>query len=141
VSSVMVVNRLGATALLDIALLFHNDLRSTLETIAMLLVLYLFLQVGLPNLPERHAIATMMPGSWSVKGKKTQYNVLTMAAFVVAICMCLWSLTEDMVYSMSSVLSEQASISPELSGTLLAGKVFGGLVGALLAPVALHLFG
>lgn len=141
VSSVMVVNRLGATALLAIAPLFHNDLRSILVTIAMLGVLGLFLAGGLPNLPERGAIATMTPGSWSDKGEKPQSNGLTMAAFVVAICMCLWSLTEDMVYSMASVLSEQASISPELSGTLLAGKVFGGLVGALLAPVALHLFG
>src|SRR5699024_1393410 len=65
----------------------------------------------------------------------------TISAFVVAVSMCLWSLTEDMVYSMTSVLAEQAGVSPEFSGTLLAGKVFGCLIGALVAPLLLRWVG
>lgn len=140
VSVIMIINRLGATLLLAIAPLFHNDLRSVLITIAMLGVLGLFLAGGLPNLPQDQKTATAaesLPDSDSSRRSASFAAV----AFVVAISMCLWSLTEDMVYSMTSVLSEQAGIAPDINGTLLAGKVFGGLVGALLAPIALRWFG
>lgn len=139
VAVIMIINRLGATALLAIAPLFHNDLRAVLFAIASLGVIGLLLAGGLPNMPNRHEIASQRRQASSRSGSAT--SVFTVSAFVIAISMCLWSLTEDMVYSMTSVLSEQAGVTPEFSSTLLAGKVFGGLIGALLAPVILRWFG
>ncbi|MBC9944678.1 MFS transporter [Leucobacter sp. cx-328] len=139
VTTIMVINRIGATALLAIAPLFHNDLRSVLLVIAALGVLGLIMAGGLPNLsPEaREAARAHRNASSNAPASK----VYTLAAFALAISMCLWSLTEDMVYSMTSVLSAQAGISADASSALLAGKVFGGLIGALLAPLALRWLG
>ena len=139
VTTIMVINRIGATALLAIAPLFHNDLRSVLLVIAALGVLGLIMAGGLPNLsPEaREAARANRTSSSNAPASK----VYTFAAFALAISMCLWSLTEDMVYSMTSVLSAQAGISADASSALLAGKVFGGLIGALLAPLALRWLG
>lgn len=135
VTVVMIINRLGATALLAIAPLFHNDLRSVLIVIAALGVLGLLLAGGLPNTPgadlKLDASVSSAPAT----------SPLTGVAFALAISMCLWSLTEDMVYSMTSVLADQAGLSPEFSGSLLAAKVGGGLIGALLAPLALRWVG
>lgn len=135
VTVVMIINRLGATALLAIAPLFHNDLRSVLIVIAALGVLGLLLAGGLPNSPGADLRIDTSVSSTPAK------SPLTGVAFALAISMCLWSLTEDMVYSMTSVLAGQAGLSPEVSGSLLAAKVGGGLVGALLAPLALRWIG
>lgn len=140
VTTVMVINRLGATALLAIAPLFHNDLRSVLIVITALGVLGLILAGGLPNLPEADAGRQAQPASPATAPIPTS-RALTITTIVIAVSMCLWSLTEDMVYSMTSVLSVQAGVSPETSSLLLAGKVGGGLVGALLAPLALKWLG
>nr|WP_237467369.1 MFS transporter [Leucobacter chromiireducens] len=140
VTTVMVINRLGATALLAIAPLFHNDLRSVLIVITALGVLGLILAGGLPNLPEAGAGRQAQPASPATALIPTS-RALTITTIVIAVSMCLWSLTEDMVYSMTSVLSVQAGVSPETSSLLLAGKVGGGLVGALLAPLALKWLG
>ena len=141
VTTIMVINRIGATALLAIAPLFHNDLRSVLLVIAGLGVLGLLMAGGLPNLsPEaRNAARAERKSAGASTGTSTK--VYTFAAIALAVSMCLWSLTEDMVYSMTSVLSAQAGISADASSALLAGKVFGGLIGALLAPVALRWLG
>src|SRR5699024_8716522 len=139
VAVIMVINRLGATSLLAIAPLFHNDLRAVLFAIASLGVVGLLLAGGLPNLPNRQQVAAQRRAAKSSGGSVA--SRFTISAFVVAISMCLWSLTEDMVYSMTSVLAEQAGVSPEFSGTLLAGKVFGGLIGALVAPLLLRWVG
>lgn len=139
VAVIMIINRLGATVLLAIAPLFHNDLRAVLLAIASLGVIGLLLAGGLPNMPNRHEVASQRRQATS-RGDSVK-SAFTVSAFVVAISMCLWSLTEDMVYSMTSVLSEQAGVTPEFSSTLLAGKVFGGLIGALLAPVLLRWLG
>lgn len=144
VTTVMVINRVGATALLALAPLFHNDLRSVLIVITALGVLGLILAGGLPNLP---GFTKAAPGLTGARGAavttapRTTERAITTTAIVLAISMCLWSLTEDMVYSMTSVLAAQAGISPETSGMLLAGKVGGGLIGALLAPLALRWIG
>ena len=135
VAMIMIINRLGATALLAIAPLFHNDLRAVLTVIACLGVLGLLLAGGLPNMPE-NGVSTQ-----TTAGQTTAGTGITVVAVVVAVSMCLWSLTEDMVYSMTSVLSHNAGITPEMSGALLAGKVFGGLIGAIIAPFALRFLG
>lgn len=143
VTTVMVINRIGATALLAIAPLFHNDLRSVLIVIAALGLLGLLLAGGLPNLPATGAGLPRDTGS-SVAATATPpaaSRTVTITALVLAVSMCLWSLTEDMVYSMTSVLADQAGLTPEVSGALLAGKVGGGLLGALLAPLALRWIG
>ncbi len=143
VTTVMVINRIGATALLAIAPLFHNDLRSVLIVIAALGLLGLLLAGGLPNLPATGAGLPRDTGS-SVAAAATPpaaSRTVTITALVLAVSMCLWSLTEDMVYSMTSVLADQAGLTPEVSGALLAGKVGGGLLGALLAPLALRWIG
>ncbi|MCW2289693.1 MFS transporter [Leucobacter luti] len=146
VTTVMVINRVGATALLALAPLFHNDLRSVLIVITALGVLGLILAGGLPNLPgfpaQSSATSTASAhGAVTTSAPTTTERAITTTAIVLAISMCLWSLTEDMVYSMTSVLATQAGISPETSGMLLAGKVGGGLIGALLAPLALRWLG
>lgn len=135
VTVVMVINRIGATALLAIAPLFHNDLRSVLFTVAALGVLGLVLAGGLPNLPKR---GQEVAASATFTATKRPFARVTL---VLAASMCLWSLTEDMVYSMTSVLAVQSNLSLEASGSLLAAKVGGGLVGALLAPLALRHLG
>lgn len=137
VTTVMIINRVGATILLAIAPLFHNDLRSVLIVITALGVVGLLLAGGLPNLPGTAATPAGAPAATPIPASKA----LTATTIVLALSMCLWSLTEDMVYSMTSVLSVQAGISPETSSVLLAGKVGGGLVGALLAPLALRWLG
>lgn len=139
VTTVMVINRLGATALLAIAPVFHNDLRSVLIVIAALGLVGLILAGGLPNAPE--VAANAAAGQTAPSTTAAPVRALTVTTLVLAISMCLWSLTEDMVYSMTSVLAAQAEISPEASGALLAGKVGGGLIGALLAPLALRSLG
>ncbi|MFD2758428.1 MFS transporter [Gulosibacter faecalis] len=137
VTLVMVINRLGATALLAIAPIFHNDLRTVLIVITALGVLGLVLAGGLPNLPTSALEAT---GAISTADGRVRRTIGT-AAIVFGVSILFWSLTEDMVYSMTSVLAQQSGIDPETNSALLAGKVFGGLVGALLAPLALRLFG
>lgn len=139
VTTVMVINRLGATALLAIAPVFHNDLRSVLIVIAALGLVGLLLAGGLPNTPD--SAPSVAAGQPLAPVAAVPVRALTVTTLVLAISMCLWSLTEDMVYSMTSVLAAQAEISPEVSGALLAGKVGGGLVGALLAPLALRSLG
>ena len=143
VTTVMVINRIGATALLAIAPLFHNDLRSVLIVIAALGLLGLLLAGGLPNLPASGAGLPRDAGSGVAAdtAPAAASRTVTIAALVLAVSMCLWSLTEDMVYSMTSVLADQAGLTPEVSGALLAGKVGGGLLGALLAPLALRWIG
>ncbi|MBL3699047.1 MFS transporter [Leucobacter luti] len=141
VTTVMVINRLGATALLAIAPLFHNDLRSVLIVITALGVLGLILAGGLPNLPGTGANAASTAAAAPSTGSSTAERALSATTIILAISMCLWSLTEDMVYSMTSVLATQAGITPETSSALLAGKVGGGLIGALLAPLALRWIG
>ncbi|MHA3683325.1 MFS transporter [Leucobacter sp. HY1908] len=135
VTVVMVINRLGATALLAIAPLFHNDLRSVLIVITALGVIGLILAGWLPNVPAKGA------GTEVTATANSERSPLTWIAFALAASMCLWSLTEDMVYSMTSVLADHAGLTPETSGALLAAKVGGGLVGALLAPLALRWIG
>lgn len=135
VTVVMIINRVGATALLAIAPLFHNDLRSVLIVIAALGLLGLVLAGGLPNLPNR---GQKFDASVTPVAAKSPLSWIT---FALAVSMCLWSLTEDMVYSMTSVLADQSGLSPEASGSLLAAKVGGGLIGALLAPLALRRIG
>lgn len=134
VATIMIINRVGATALLAIAPIFHNDLRTVLIVIAALGVFGLLFAGGLPNLPGRGA-------EGASAGAPVARTAFTATAIVLAISMCLWSLTEDMVYSMTSVLADQAGVAPEVAGTLLAGKVFGGLVGALIAPLMLRWIG
>lgn len=143
VTTVMVINRIGATALLAIAPLFHNDLRSVLIVIAALGLLGLLLAGGLPNLPANGAGLPRDAGSGVAAdtAPAAASRTVTITALVLAVSMCLWSLTEDMVYSMTSVLADQAGLTPEVSGALLAGKVGGGLLGALLAPLALRWIG
>lgn len=137
VTLIMVINRLGAAALLAIAPIFHNDLRTVLIVITALGVLGLLLAGGLPNLPASALEAT---GAISTADGRVRRTIGT-AALVFGVSILLWSLTEDMVYSMTSVLAQQSGIDPETNSALLAGKVLGGLVGALLAPVALRWFG
>ena len=137
VTTIMVINRLGATALLAIAPLFHNDLRTVLIVIAALGVLGLLLAGGLPNLPSSALDATGAVEATDGRVRRT----IGAAALVFAGSILLWSLTEDMVYSMTSVLAQQSGITPEANSALLAGKVFGGLIGALLAPLVLRWLG
>lgn len=133
VATITIINRLAATALLAIAPLFHNDLRTVLLVVAGLGVVGLLLAGGLPNLPEEQRLAA--------HDRSVPVAALTGVAILLALSTGFWSLTEDMVYSMTSVLAERSGTSPELAGTLLAGKVFGGLIGAVLAPVALKFIG
>ena len=137
VTTIMVINRLGAAALLAIAPIFHNDLRTVLIVIAALGVIGLLLAGGLPNLPASALDATGAIDTGDGRVRTT----IGAAALVFAVSILLWSLTEDMVYSMTSVLAQQSDISPETNSSLLAGKVLGGLVGALLAPLALRWLG
>ncbi|UOR00994.1 MFS transporter [Leucobacter allii] len=141
VTTIMIINRLGASALLAIAPLFHNDLRSVLVVIAALGVVGLLLAGGLPNLPESALAPAPTAGAGASAGDARLRRTMGGAAFAFAASILLWSLTEDMVYSMTSVLAQQSQISPETNSALLSGKVLGGLVGALLAPLALRWIG
>ncbi|UOQ56560.1 MFS transporter [Leucobacter allii] len=141
VTTIMIINRLGASALLAIAPLFHNDLRSVLVVIAALGVVGLLLAGGLPNLPESALAPAPAAGAGASAGDARLRRTMGGAAFAFAASILLWSLTEDMVYSMTSVLAQQSQISPETNSALLSGKVLGGLVGALLAPLALRWIG
>lgn len=132
VTTVMVINRIGATSLLAIAPLFQGDLRAVLITIGCLGVLGLVVAGSLPSLRTNDVDSTATP---------TQLQTITALGIVLAVATGLWSVTEDMVYSMTSVLADRAGIAPNIAGWLLSGKVFGGLIGALLAPVALKRLG
>lgn len=141
VATIMIINRVGATALLAIAPIFHNDLRTVLIVIASLGIFGLIFAGGLPNLPADRVPSTQTAANASGAPRAAIRGTITVTAVVLAISMALWSLTEDMVYSMTSVLAQQSGLSPEVSGMLLAGKVGGGLVGALVAPLLLRWLG
>ncbi|MGO1545255.1 MAG: MFS transporter [Gulosibacter sp.] len=140
VTTVMIINRIGATALLAIAPLFQGDLRAVLITIGLLGVFGQLVASGLPNLPGRKDLPKSAAPTRPVQTIK-QGTMITWVGILLAVSMGLWSLTEDMVYSMTSALADRAGISPEVSSLLLAGKVAGGLVGAILAPLALRWIG
>ena len=153
VATIMIINRVGATAFLAITPLFNNDLRTVLAIIAALGVFGFIVAAGLPNLPQRAAArstggpaATPIAGSAGTteisraQGSRVR-GTITGTAVLLAVSMALWSLTEDMVYSMSTFLADRASVDPEITGMLLAGKVGGGLAGALIAPLMLRWIG
>lgn len=128
-STVMIVNRLAAALLLAVMPLIGSDLRTILLILMALGLIGLFTAASLPNLPLD------LPAT----GTKAPVGTL---AIVFALVFGLWSLTEDMVYAMTEILAvDHVGLSADTSSLLLSLKVVGGLVGALLAPIALRTIG
>lgn len=127
---VYVINRFLAAILMAITPLFRNDLQTLLAVLAVLAIIGLVLSGGLPNIPT-----ALLPGANRPRG------VFVRAGIVLAATLGLWSITEEMVYSMTAVLAEDAGLSAEAAGILLSCKIIGGLLGALCAPVMLRTLG
>lgn len=126
---VLVANRFAAAALLAIAPLFQGDLRMLLAMIAAVGLVGVVTAGGLPNLPAGFAGAA----------SATRRNAT--AGVVLAATMGTWSMTEEMVYSMTGALAKAAHLSPGAGGLLLSASVVGGFFGAMASPLLLRLFG
>lgn len=129
-STVMIVNRLTAAALLAVVPFLGNDLRIILLILAGLGVVGLFAASGLPNLPiteDGHA------------EPNRPFGVLAIA---LAVIFGLWSMSEDMVYAMTEILATgNVGLSVETSSFLISLNIIGGLAGAIIAPIALKTIG
>ncbi|WP_423058567.1 MFS transporter [Brevibacterium linens] len=132
---IALINRLAVSALFLLAPVWFGDLRSVFVVLAILGGLGLVLVRGLPN-PPTPRLATSAPPD-SAAG-----HTLKLSGVILAIALGLWSMTEDMVYSLTTaVFGVHAGLSPEASTSALAYKVLGGLLGTVLAPLALKKLG
>ncbi|GAA3730284.1 hypothetical protein GCM10022205_14360 [Spinactinospora alkalitolerans] len=129
-STVVIVNRLTAALLLAIVPFLGNDLRNVLLVLACFGIVGTCLAGALPNLP------TSTP---KVRGADHPFGA---SAIALALVFGAWSLTEDMVYSMTEHLATvHVGLSAGTSSQLLSLKIVGGLAGALLTPIALKKIG
>ncbi|WP_313810739.1 MFS transporter [Glutamicibacter sp.] len=132
---VAVINRAAVSALFLLAPIYFNDLRQVFVVLCILGLVGATLVRGLPNMPQ---------GLLSHKSSEPTDRVAALrpVGIVLALAFGAWSMTEDMVYSLTSaVLGIHAGLSEEASTSMLAYKVLGGLLGTVLAPLALKKFG
>lgn len=127
--TVMIVNRAGAAALLAVVPLLGNDLRAILFVLAGLGIAGILMAGGLPNLPVE------LPA-------KDSREPLGAMAILLAFIFGLWSLTEEMVYTMTEIVAvENVGMSAGELSSWLSVSIIGGLAGAVLAPIVLRVIG
>ncbi|MFF0747142.1 MFS transporter [Streptomyces sp. NPDC004111] len=145
-STVVVVNRVMAALLLAVVPLLGDGLRTVLLVLAGAGITGFCFAGALPNLPaqpptedtEGSGEQAGLAGKPLVPGGE-RFGTL---AIVLALVFGAWSLTEDMVYSMAgNIATGQVGLTADTSSQLLSLKIVGGLLGALLAPVALKRIG
>lgn len=133
-TAVALINRLAVSALFLLAPIYFRDLQQVFLMLAALGIAGTLLVRGLPNLPGALVKVAPRPG--------TKVTGFRSAGLLLAIAFGAWSLTEDMVYSLTAaVFGVHAGLSVEASTSLLAYKVLGGLLGTILAPIALKKLG
>lgn len=131
---VAMINRIAVSALFLLAPIYFGDLQQVFLMLAALGVAGTLLVRGLPNLP-----AGLAKCAARSTAKGSRFHAV---GLLLAIAFGAWSLTEDMVYSLTAaVFGVHAGLSVEASTALLAYKVLGGLLGTVLAPVALKKLG
>ncbi|GAB3619862.1 MFS transporter [Glutamicibacter endophyticus] len=132
---VAIINRLAVSTLFLLAPIYFNDLRQVFLVLAGLGLFGTLLVRGLPNLP-----AGLLQRGNPVSGATP--SRLRPLGIVLAIAFGAWSMTEDMVYSLTAaVFGVHSGLSLDASTSLLAYKVLGGLLGTILAPLALRTLG
>lgn len=131
---VALINRVAVSALFLLAPIFFNDLRQVFVVLTFLGLVGAVLVRGLPNAPKELITSSSLPAANAARIRPI--GVVLAAAFG------LWSLTEDMVYSLTSaVFGVHAGLSPDVSTSVLAYKVLGGLLGTIIAPFVLRKLG
>lgn len=132
---VALINRIAVSALFLLAPIFFGDLRQVFLVLTFLGLVSALIVRGLPNPP-------VVLDSDTTPADVLKTERLRPIGIVLALAFGLWSMTEDMVYSLTSaVFGIHAGLEPESSTSVLAYKVLGGLLGTLIAPVALRTLG
>ncbi|MCT1445888.1 MFS transporter [Brevibacterium casei] len=132
---VALINRLAVSSLFLLAPIFFNDLRQVFVVLTFLGLVGSLIVRGLPNPPRELLTSSPME-------ETSTATRLRPIGIVLALAFGLWSMTEDMVYSLTAaVFGVHAGLSPEDSTSVLAYKVLGGLLGTIIAPFALRKLG
>ncbi|MET9773199.1 MFS transporter [Streptomyces sp. NPDC006367] len=128
-STVVIGNRLIAAMFLAVLPFLGHGLRTALIVLAVAALAGTLIAGALPNMPNR------LPAAH-------RDQPFGPTALTLAVVFGLWSLTEDMVYSMAENFATQhAHLSVGASSQLLSLKIVGGLAGALATPFLLRRVG